>query len=110
MLAVDALPEGVLALVMVGAWVLSGVARPEVTLTGFSSASWVLVVSVLVALIACNGFFLPYQSTTYLALCHGTGGESFSHAQPRPAAIAYGLLTLLALAASVVFWRMMGLL
>ncbi len=64
----------------------------------------------LVALIACNGFFLPYQSTTYLALYHGTGGELFSHAQARPAAIAYGLLTLLALASSVFFWRMMGLL
>ena len=78
---------------------------PVATEAGIST----LVVG-LVALIACNGFFVPYQSTTYLALYHGTGGELFSHAQARPAAIAYGLLTLLALAASVVFWRMMGLL
>ncbi|MGH7535845.1 MAG: SLC13 family permease, partial [Gemmatimonadales bacterium] len=63
----------------------------------------------LVALIACNGFCLPYQSTTYLALYHGTGGELFSHAQARIAALAYGALTLLALAASVAFWRIMGL-
>lgn len=63
----------------------------------------------LVALIACNGFFLPYQSTTYLALYHGTGGELFTHAQARHAALAYGVLTLLALAISVVFWRLMGL-
>ena len=63
----------------------------------------------LVALIACNGFFLPYQSTTYLALYHGTGGELFSHAQARPAALAYGVASLLALATSVVFWRLMGL-
>ncbi|MBI4524703.1 MAG: anion permease [Deltaproteobacteria bacterium] len=63
----------------------------------------------LVALIACNGFFVPYQSTTYLALYHGTGGELFSHAQARRASLAYGLITLVALATSVVFWRAMGL-
>ena len=28
----------------------------------------------LIALIGCNGFFLPYQSTTYLALYSGTNG------------------------------------
>jgi di/tricarboxylate transporter len=49
---------------------------PVATEAGIST----LVVG-LVALIACNGFFLPYQSTTYLALYHGTGGELFSHAQ-----------------------------
>ncbi len=64
----------------------------------------------LVAVIACNGFFLPYQSTTYLALYHGTGGNLFTHEQARPAALAYGLMTLLALCASVPVWRAMGLL
>jgi anion transporter len=64
----------------------------------------------LVALIACNGFFLPYQSTTYLAMYHGSGGKLFTHAQARPAALAYGVVTLLALCASVVAWRAMGLL
>ena len=64
----------------------------------------------LVALIACNTFFMPYQSTTYLALYHGTGGELFSHRQAWPAALAYGLFSLLALTASVFFWRLMGLL
>jgi len=64
----------------------------------------------LVALIACNGFFLPYQSTTYLAMYHGSGGKLFTHAQARPAAIAYGGVTLLALCASVIAWRAMGLL
>jgi anion transporter len=39
----------------------------------------------LVALIACNGFFLPYQSTTYLAMYHGSDGKLFTHAQARPA-------------------------
>ena len=64
----------------------------------------------LVALIACNGFFLPYQSTTYLAMYHGSGGKLFTHAQARPAAIAYGVVTLLALCASVFAWRAAGLL
>jgi di/tricarboxylate transporter len=64
----------------------------------------------LVTLIACNGFFLPYQSTTYLALYHGTGGGMFTHRQARLAALAYGLFTLVALGASVPVWRAMGLL
>ena len=64
----------------------------------------------LVALIACNGFFMPYQSTTYLAMFHGSDGKLFTHAQARPAALAYGVVTLLALCASVIAWRAMGLL
>jgi di/tricarboxylate transporter len=64
----------------------------------------------LVALIACNGFFMPYQSTTYLAMFHGSDGKLFTHAQARPAALAYGAVTLLALCASVIAWRAMGLL
>jgi len=64
----------------------------------------------LVALIACNTFFLPYQSTTYLALYHGTNGEIFSHRQARPVALAYGVFTIIAMVASVFFWRLMGLL
>ena len=68
---------------------------------------WVIA---LIALTACNGFFLPYQSTTYLALYHGTNGRLFSHRQARPTAIAYGVVTLLALCASVPLWRAFGLL
>jgi L-tartrate/succinate antiporter len=63
----------------------------------------------LIALTACNGFFLPYQSTTYLALYHGTNGRLFTHRQARPMAIAYAAATLLALCASVPFWRAIGL-
>ena len=64
----------------------------------------------LIALMACNGFFLPYQSTTYLALYHGTNGRLFTHRQARPMAVAYAVVTLLALCASVPVWRAMGLL
>jgi DASS family divalent anion:Na+ symporter len=68
---------------------------------------WVIA---LIALIACNGFFLPYQSTTYLALYHGTNGRLFTHRQARPMAIVYGVVTLFALCASVPLWRAFGLL
>jgi DASS family divalent anion:Na+ symporter len=68
---------------------------------------WIIA---LIALIACNGFFLPYQSTTYLALYHGTNGRLFTHRQARPTAVAYGVVTLLALCASVPLWRAFGLL
>ncbi len=64
----------------------------------------------LVAVIACNSFFLPYQSTHYMAMYHGTGEGLFSHAQARPIAIAYGVVTLVAMCASVPAWRAMGLL
>ncbi len=64
----------------------------------------------LVAVIACNGFFFSYQSTTYLAIYHGTEGELFDHLQGAQMAIAYAVVTLLALAASVPAWHVMGLL
>jgi di/tricarboxylate transporter len=88
-------------------------AAPLVTITMAPIASAVgvhpLIVGVI-AVIACNGFWVPYQSTTYLALYAGTGGQVFSHAQATPAAIAYGVLTLIAVAVSVPLWRLMGLL
>ena len=64
----------------------------------------------LVALIAGNGFFLPYQSTSYLALCAGTGGKLFAHRQVLPAAFAYAAWAMAAVALSVPVWRWMGLL
>ena len=64
----------------------------------------------LVAVIACNGFFFSYQSTTYLALYHGTEGQLFSNLQGAQIAIAYAVVTLIALPASVPVWQAMGLL
>ena len=63
----------------------------------------------LIAVVACNGFFLPYQSTTYLALDAGTSGKLFTHAQALPAAIAFAIWTMIAAALSVPAWRAMGL-
>ncbi len=45
----------------------------------------------LIAVLAANNFFLPYQSTAYLALYGGTGGKLFAHAQALPTAIAYAV-------------------
>jgi di/tricarboxylate transporter/CRP-like cAMP-binding protein len=68
----------------------------------------------IVATVAANTFVLPYQSTTYLALYHGTGGGTggalFEHRLARPGAVAYLVVTLLALCASVPVWRLLGFL
>jgi Sodium:sulfate symporter transmembrane region len=71
-----------------------------------SVGPWVVAI---VTLTASNTFFLPYQSTIYLALVNGTGSRLFSHAQARPVAIAFAALTLVGLLASVPIWRAMGL-
>jgi divalent anion:Na+ symporter, DASS family len=63
-----------------------------------------------VAVVACNTFFFSYQSTTYLVLYHGTDGQLFTHFQAVPMAIAYALVTLIAIATSVPIWGAMGLL
>jgi anion transporter len=63
----------------------------------------------LISVVACNGFFLPYQSTTYLALDAGTDRALFTHAQALPTAIAYAVWTVVAAALSVPLWRLMGL-
>jgi anion transporter len=64
----------------------------------------------VIAVVACNGFWVPYQSTTYLALYAGTEGQVFSHGQATAAAIAYGVWTLVGVTLSVPVWRLMGLL
>jgi anion transporter len=63
----------------------------------------------LIAVVACHAFFLPYQSTTYLALAGGTDGLLFTHEQALPTAIAFAVWTVVAAALSVPAWRMMGL-
>jgi anion transporter len=63
----------------------------------------------LISVVACNTFFLPYQSTTYLALTAGTGGALYTHAQTLPTAFAYAVWTLIAGALSVPVWRLWGL-
>jgi hypothetical protein len=68
---------------------------------------WIIAI---VTLMACNTFFVPYQNTQYLMLYQGSGGHLFTHLQAQPAAVAYAIVVLLALCASVPVWRVMGLL
>ena len=87
-------------------------AAPLVTIALAPVASAAGMHPFVVGLIAvlCNGFFLPYQSTNYVALYAGTGGKLFTHSQALPAALAYGVCTIVAVAISVPVWRWMGLL
>jgi hypothetical protein len=62
----------------------------------------------LISLVSTQVFFLPYQSTVYLAFYHGSG-ELFSHRQTRVIAWLWGPLVLLSVAAAWPVWRMMGL-
>ena len=55
-----------------------------------------------------NGFFLPYQSTIYLALYYGMN-ETFEHRQVRPVAWAYAVAVLVGIAVSLPLWHALGL-
>ena len=68
---------------------------------------WVVAV---VALTACNMFFLPFQSTIYVALLTGGGARLFRHPQARPFAFLYAALVVVGLVVNVPFWHALGLL
>ncbi|MGE0679552.1 MAG: SLC13 family permease [Candidatus Binatia bacterium] len=65
---------------------------------------------VLVTCMAVTVWFLPYQSTTYLALYFGTKEKSFSHAQVQLLAWSYGAIYLLAVLVAIPYWQWLGLL
>jgi hypothetical protein len=54
-------------------------------------------------------WFLPYQSTCYLALYFGTKEKAFSHSQVRLLAWSYGYIYLLAVLAAIPYWRWLKL-
>jgi anion transporter len=86
-------------------------AAPLLTLVALPAASAAQVHPFLVALIsiaATHVWFLPYQSTVYLALYHGSG-ETFTHAGARRLAFLWGVLVLVSIAAALPVWRAMGL-
>jgi DASS family divalent anion:Na+ symporter len=72
---------------------------------GINSQVLVLVICTTVAV-----WFLPYQSTCYLALYFGTKEKAFSHSQVRVLAWGYGVIYLLAILAAIPYWWMLGLL
>jgi hypothetical protein len=59
---------------------------------------------------AVTVWFLPYQSTTYLALYFGTKEKSFSYAQVRLLAWSYGAIYLIAILFAIPYWQWLGLL
>jgi hypothetical protein len=86
-------------------------AAPLLTLVAMPASSAAQVHPFLVALISIvstHAWFLPYQSTVYLALYHGSG-ELFTHAGARRLAFLWGLLVLASIAAALPVWQMMGL-
>jgi di/tricarboxylate transporter/CRP-like cAMP-binding protein len=86
-------------------------AAPLLTLVAMPVAGAVGVHPFLVALIslvATQVWFLPSQSTVYLALYHGSG-ELFTHQAVRKLAWAWGVFVLISIAAAVPVWRWMGL-
>jgi DASS family divalent anion:Na+ symporter len=54
-------------------------------------------------------WFLPYQSTCYLALYFGTKEKAFSHSQVRWLAWGFGAIYWLAIAVAIPYWRWLGL-
>jgi TRAP-type C4-dicarboxylate transport system permease large subunit len=54
-------------------------------------------------------WFLPYQSTYYLALYFGTKERAFTHGQVRLLAWSYGAIYLLAILLAIPYWRLLGL-
>ncbi|HVN88025.1 MAG TPA: SLC13 family permease [Candidatus Binatia bacterium] len=72
---------------------------------GIRPLSLILVICTTVAV-----WFLPYQSTYYLALYFGTKEKAFTHGQVRVLAWSYGLIYLLAICVAIPYWRLLGLL
>jgi CRP-like cAMP-binding protein/di/tricarboxylate transporter len=61
------------------------------------------------AMLANNLWLYPQQNVLYQAAYYATGERSFSHEQARPLAFAYAAFVLLALMASIPYWRWLGL-
>ena len=67
---------------------------------------WVVMFT---AMLANNLWLYPQQNVLYQAAYFATGERAFSHEQARPLAFAYPAFVLVALLASIPFWRWMGL-
>ena len=69
----------------------------------------VRVAAGIVILLNLDVWFFPYQLDVYQIAYFGTGEQGFSHAQGRRFMVATLLVSLLAVAASVPWWRALGL-
>ncbi len=65
---------------------------------------------VMFTLILANNLWLyPQQNVLYQAAYYATGERAFSHQQARPLAFAYAGFVLVAILASIPYWRWLGL-
>ena len=68
---------------------------------------WIVVIALLATSVA---WFVPSQTTSYLVAQSASEGRLFSHAQAQRFAVVYAALTLVGLALSVPYWRLLKLL
>jgi anion transporter len=88
---------------------------PAIILLTFALLPWgqklgihpgVIIVTILMAV---DCWFLPYQDTNYQITYYGTHEKAFTHAQARTLMVAKLAASLAAVAASVPYWRLLGL-
>ena len=66
-------------------------------------------VVLLTILMSIEGWFLLYQNDSYQIVYYSTNGRSFSHGQARKLMLVRFLATFVATAASIPYWRFLGL-
>lgn len=74
--------------------------------TALGGDPWVIGMAFL---LTTNQWVYSRQSYYYLTAYYGTGQRGFSHEQARPLALAYAVFTFVAIAASLPYWRWLGL-
>ena len=67
---------------------------------------WAVTIAILATSVA---WLLPFQTSSYMVARAASEDRLFSHEQARRYALAYTALTLLGLALSVPYWRLLGL-
>ena len=65
-------------------------------------------VLLLTVLMSLEAWFLPYQNSSYQITYYSTDEKAFSHAQARKLMIVKFITSLLAIAISVPYWRVLG--
>ena len=86
-----------------------------IVLLSLSLASWAQEIGIhpgvllVVMLMAVEFWFLPHQSSSYQIAYYSTDEKAFSHSQARKLMIAKLFVSLIAIAISVPYWRIIGL-
>jgi len=86
-----------------------------IVLLSLSLTSWAQEIGIhpgvllLVMLMAIESWFLPHQTPSYQIAYYSTDEKAFSHSQARKLMIAKFFVSLIAIAISVPYWQMLGL-